>query len=153
MKTVAILPGQDPTVQKIIDAAGAKLNWESSEGVVAPLIQRVDATLVTSSSPLPDGPLTTALGLHSQVAPCRSADGEMDVVMVWGTNTLMDREGAWELSHAAYRNAAMQARRRVTIVTDPSADKLFQEVALDVAKDYPAIPTDEHGAALLDACQ
>ena len=143
MKTVAILPGPNPFLPQVIEAAGAKLNWESIEGDVAPLIKRVEATLVASPSPLPDDPLTTALGLHSRVAPCRSADGEVDVVLVWGTGLTMDRDGAWEPSHAASRHAAMQARRRVTIVTDPSADKLFQEVALDVAKDYPAIPTDE----------
>ena len=148
MKTVALLPGPDAMtgVQRAIEAAGAKLGWETTEGDAATLLRRAGAALAGPNAPGPHPSTINALGLHSRIAPCRSAAGDVDVVVVWGTREPLDREGAWELSHAAFRHAAMEARRRVTVVHDPSSDGLFREVALDASKDYPAIRTDERTA-------
>ena len=52
------------------------------------------------------------------------------------------------ISHMAFRLATSESRRRVTIVHKgnvmPQTDGLFRRVAYEVAKQYPAIETDEY---------
>ena len=110
--------------------------------------------------------------LYAGIRPCRSMEGirtpfpDVDLVMI-RENTedlyagvehavgkdaaesirIITREGSKRIAHAAFQYAAMNARRRVTIVHKANilklTDGLFLEVARDVAQDYPAILVED----------
>jgi isocitrate dehydrogenase (NAD+) len=110
--------------------------------------------------------------LFAGIRPCRSMEGvrtpfqDVDLVMI-RENTedlyagvehavgkdaaesirIITREGSKRIAHAAFQYAAMNARRRVTIVHKANilkmTDGLFLEVARDVAQDYPAILVED----------
>jgi len=60
---------------------------------------------------------------------------------------IITREGARRIAHRAFGHAAMNARRKVTIVHKANilklTDGLFLETALDVARDYPQIAVED----------
>jgi isocitrate dehydrogenase (NAD+) len=110
--------------------------------------------------------------LYAGIRPCRSMEGirtpfpEVDLVMI-RENTedlyagvehlvgkdaaesirIITREGCRRIAHAAFQYAAMNARRKVTIVHKANilklTDGLFLEVARDIAQDYPAILVED----------
>ncbi len=110
--------------------------------------------------------------LYAGIRPCRSMEGirtpfaDVDLVM-FRENTedlyagiehrvgadaaesirIITREGTKRIAHAAFQYAAMNARRKVTIVHKANilklSDGLFLEVARDVAQDYPAILVED----------
>lgn len=110
--------------------------------------------------------------LYAGIRPCRSMEGiktrfeDVDLVMI-RENTedlyagiehkvgadaaesirIITREGTKRIAHAAFQYAAMNARRKVTIVHKANilklTDGLFLEVARDVAQDYPAILVED----------
>lgn len=110
--------------------------------------------------------------LFAGIRPCKSMEGirspfkDVDLVLV-RENTedlyagvehmvgkdaaesirIITREGTKRIAHAAFEYAAMNARRKVTIVHKANilklSDGLFLEVARDVAKDYPAIAVED----------
>ena len=110
--------------------------------------------------------------LYAGIRPCRSMEGirspfqDVDLVMFRentedlyagiehrvGTEAaesirIITREGTKRIAHAAFQYAAMNARRKVTIVHKANilklTDGLFLEVARDVAQDYPAILVED----------
>ncbi|HEX7901585.1 MAG TPA: isocitrate/isopropylmalate dehydrogenase family protein [Planctomycetota bacterium] len=110
--------------------------------------------------------------LFAGIRPCKSMEGirspfkDVDLVLV-RENTedlymgvehmvgkdaaesirIITREGTKRIAHAAFEYAAMNARRKVTIVHKANilklSDGLFLEVARDVAHDYPAIAVED----------
>ncbi len=112
------------------------------------------------------------LDLYAGIRPCRLLEGvkspakDVDLVMV-RENTedlyagvehrvgkdaaesirIITREGSRRIAHAAFEYAAMNARRKVTVVHKANilklTDGLFLETARDVAKDYPAVACDD----------
>jgi isocitrate dehydrogenase (NAD+) len=112
------------------------------------------------------------LDLFAGIRPCRSLEGvkapaqDVDLVLV-RENTedlyagvehavgrdaaesirIITREGARRIAHAAFEYAAMNARRKVTIVHKANilklTDGLFLEEAREAAKDYPAIQAED----------
>ncbi len=110
--------------------------------------------------------------LYAGIRPCRSMEGirtpfaDVDLVM-FRENTedlyagiehkvgadaaesirIITREGTKRIAHAAFQYAAMNARRKVTIVHKANilklSDGLFLEAARDVALDYPAILVED----------
>jgi isocitrate dehydrogenase (NAD+) len=112
------------------------------------------------------------LDLFAGIRPCRLLEGvrspakDVDLVMI-RENTedlyagvehlvgkdaaesirIITREGCRRIAHAAFEYAAMNARRKVTVVHKANilklTDGLFLETARDVARDYPAIAVED----------
>jgi isocitrate dehydrogenase (NAD+) len=110
--------------------------------------------------------------LYAGIRPCRSMEGipgpfkDVDLVIVRenledlyagvehpvGRDAaesirIITREGAKRIAHRAFQYAAMNARRKVTVVHKANilklTDGLFLEVASDAARDYPQIGVED----------
>ena len=116
--------------------------------------------------------LRQALDLYAGIRPCQSMEGvktpfgDVDLVLVRenledlysgvehkvGPDAaeavrIITREGARRIAHAAFEYAAMNARRKVTIVHKANilklTDGLFLEVAREAARDYAQIAVED----------
>ncbi len=199
MRTVTLIPGDGTgpeltaAMRRVVDASGAKLNWEvleAGEEAVAkhgtPLPQSVLDSIRKNRVAI-KGPLGTPLGsgyrsvnvalrqefeLYAGIRPCQSMEGipgpfkDVDLVIVRenledlyagvehvvGKDAaesirIITREGTRRIAHRAFQYAAMNARRKVTIVHKANilklTDGLFLEVARDAARDYPQIAVED----------
>lgn len=160
MRTVTLWPGGGETLlagaPRILQAVGARLQPENpadSGPALRDSIRKSRAALRGSPSPPPDPALIRELDLGIRLWPVHSPDGdEVDFVIVSGTPELFPTDGDPErvretcgrIAHAAFAYAAMNARRTVTIAAE--GDAVFRSVALDAAKDYPALLVEEGDA-------
>jgi isocitrate dehydrogenase (NAD+) len=116
--------------------------------------------------------LRQEFNLYAGIRPCQSMEGipgpfkDVDLVMIRenledlyagvehkvGKDAaesirIITREGTKRIAHRAFHYAAMNARKKVTIVHKANilklTDGLFLEVARDVARDYPQIVVED----------
>lgn len=175
MRTVTLIPGTTPpltsTVARLVQAAGAKLNFEEASGSTPELAAVLRRTRVALAGSLPGGslPLRRALDLFAGLRPVRSCEGavpEIDIVVVRenledlssgaehavgrdavSAARIVTREGSRRIAHAAFEYAARNARRKVTAVHEtgllPAGDGLFLEAVRDAARDYAQLAFEE----------
>lgn len=130
MRTVAVLGAEGTAAaRRAVEATGAKVAWE----IGAPLASARFGLL--EPRPLDPG-LSRDLGIYAAIRTVRTDDADLVVVSGRGKDAV----------HAAFQRAAMEARRRVTIVR--GKDSAFVEAALDAARDYPQLSADAASAPL-----
>lgn len=133
MRPIGLLagPGAD-----LLRRVAARVPWEVVPGGDFAALRRIKVAV--ASSPEPARPPE----LHTRIRACRPLEGvegahpDLDLVVVTGD--------AGDLAHTAFSHAAMQARRKVTVIND---DPAFLEAARKAAPDYRWIQIEERSLA------
>jgi isocitrate dehydrogenase (NAD+) len=155
VKTVTLIPGDGAgpelaaAARRILDASGAKLQWEVVEDP-EPAVTSVRKTRAgLLGTPRLAALIQEALDLFLTLVPCRTIEGvptqpqglEFDIVVLVARE-IGERDACGRIAHAAFTYAAMHARRKVTLARGPG-DQLLREATADAARNYPQIEFED----------